>query len=109
MKKKLHKQLNLCETILPLVLVVSLCLLFFCFPEDSKAVVGRIRNFLGDEMGVYYILLGCGAVVVSMYMAFSRFGQIRLGKQEKPTYSNFTWGTMIFTSTMAADILFYSL
>ena len=109
MKKKLHKQLNLCETILPLVLVVSLCLLFFCFPEDSKAVVGRIRNFLGDEMGVYYILLGCGAVVVSMYMAFSRFGQIRLGKQEKPAYSNFTWGTMIFTSTMAADILFYSL
>lgn len=32
-----------------------------------------------------------------------------MGKAEdKPAYSSFTWGTMIFTSTMAADIVFYS-
>ena len=44
-----------------------------------------------------------------MYMAFSKYGAIKLGDLEKPQYSTFKWGTMIFTSTMAADILFYSL
>ena len=34
---------------------------------------------------------------------------IRLGKLKKPRYSTFTWGAMIFTSTMAADILYWSL
>lgn len=36
-------------------------------------------------------------------------GRSKLGDLEKPQYSTFKWGTMIFTSTMAADILFYSL
>ena len=43
-------------------------------------------------------------------MAFSDFGKILLGKSgEKKRYSSLRWGMMIFTSTMAADILFYSL
>ena len=44
-----------------------------------------------------------------MYLAFSKYGTIKLGNVDKPQYSSFKWGTMIFTSTMAADILFYSL
>ena len=33
---------------------------------------------------------------------------IRLGNLEKPQYSNFKWGSMMFTAGLAADILFYS-
>ena len=32
-----------------------------------------------------------------------------MGDIKKPEHSSFRWGVMIFTSTMAADILFYSL
>ena len=42
-------------------------------------------------------------------MAFSRFGNIRLGNLEKPEYSSFKWGSMMFTAGLAADILFYSI
>ena len=43
-------------------------------------------------------------------MAFSKYGDIVLGKKgEKPKYSFFSWGSMMFTSGLAADILFYSL
>lgn len=67
-------------------------------------------NFsLGNDFGLYYIILGVGAVAVSIYIAFSRYGKIKLGNIEKPIYGDFKWGAMIFTSTMAADILFYSL
>ena len=78
-------------------------------PSQSKIVLEMIRGFLGDDCGIYYALLGCGIFGCTLYMAFSKFGKIRLGKNGKPEYSSFQWGTMIFTSTMAADILFYSL
>ncbi len=54
--------------------------------------------------------MGLGAFILSLFLAFSRYGKIRLGKgSEKPQYSNFAWGSMMFTSGLAADILFYSL
>ncbi len=109
LKTELRKRLDGIILIVPLFVILVLCFLFFCWPEQSKEMLGRIRQFLGDDLGVYYIILGIAAVLVSLYMAFSRFGRIRLGNLEKPQYSNFQWGTMIFTSTMAADILFYSL
>lgn len=44
-----------------------------------------------------------------MYIAFSRFGNIVLGEpDDKPQYSFFSWGAMMFTCGLAADILFYS-
>ena len=45
-----------------------------------------------------------------MYVAFSKYGQIVLGGEDSEVeYSNFKWGVMISTSTMAADIVFYAM
>lgn len=79
------------------------------YPENSSQILNLVRIFLGNDFGLYYIILGVGAVAVSIYIAFSRYGKIKLGNIEKPIYGDFKWGAMIFTSTMAADILFYSL
>lgn len=79
----------------------------FCHPDEYHLSV--VRGFLGDDFGLYYALLGVGIVGCTLYIAFSKFGKIKLGDCEKPQYRSFQWGTMIFTSTMAADILFYSL
>lgn len=53
--------------------------------------------------------MGLGVLLISLYIAFSDIGKIILGKPgEKPQYSFFTWGAMMFTAGLAADILFYS-
>ena len=95
--------------LVPLLGVVLLCALFMALPDHSKAVLQTLRDFFGDDMGLYYILIGLAALGATLFMAFSRYGKIRLGNDEKPQYSAFAWGSMIFTATMAADILFYSL
>jgi BCCT family betaine/carnitine transporter len=95
--------------LVPLAGVVWLSILFMVFPYHSKDMLQVARDFFGDDFGIYYILIGIAAFAVSMYMAFSRFGKIKLGNLEKPQYNGFAWGSMIFTATMAADILFYSL
>lgn len=111
MKKNnsLGSQIDWVATIIPLVGVVSMCIMFMVIPEQSKMALEIIRSFLGDDCGIYYALLGLGIFICSLYISFSKYGKIKLGNIEKPQYSSFTWGAMIFTSTMAADILFYSL
>jgi len=109
MKKNNTSNIDWISMIVPLVGVLVLALVF-AFVEGADRVLLIIRGFLGDDMGIYYILMGLFALGATMFIAFSRFGKIKLGAiDEKPKYSSFAWGSMIFTATMAADILFYSL
>ncbi len=96
-------------TLLPFIVIVALCVLFFFAPEQSNSVLSNIRFFLGDTFGTYYLIIGLGIFLTSFYIAFSKYGDIVLGgKDEKPKYSFFAWGSMMFTCGLAADILFYS-
>jgi len=95
--------------IVPLVGVIILAVLFMTIPTQSSMILEAIRGFLGNDMGLYYILAGVLAFGATMYMAFSKFGKIKLGDIEKPQFGSFSWGALIFTATMAADILFYAL
>lgn len=103
------KEIDLMITLLPLTLIVGLSILFFFYPEQSNTILSQIRFLLGDTFGVYYLIIGLGIFLISLYIAFSKYGDIILGsKKEKPKYSFFTWGSMMFTAGLAADILFYS-
>lgn len=103
------KEIDWMITLVPLISVIGLCILFFRMPEQSNKVLSQIRFFLGDTLGVYYLVIGLGIFLTSLYIAFSKYGDIVLGGQEeKPQYSFFTWGSMMFTAGLAADILFYS-
>lgn len=109
-KEKLRGRIDWITTLIPFVIVLSMMLVFMFIPTQSKLFVDTLRGFFGDTIGIYYVILGIGSVLVSLYLALKdKYGQIRLGNVDKPVYSNFAWGTMIFTSTMAADIMFYSL
>ena len=105
----LSKRLDYPITLIPFICVVLLCVLFLFFPETSSNMLASIRFFLGDTFGTYYLVIGLGVFICSLYIAFSKFGSIRLGNLDKPQYSNFKWGSMMFTAGLAADILFYSL
>lgn len=96
-------------TFLPLTIILGLCIMFFLLPERSNAVLSQVRYFFGNTMGTYYLVIGLGIFLLSIYIAMSKYGNIVLGgKNEKPKYSFFTWGSMMFTCGLAADILFYS-
>ena len=107
--KKEHGKIDWMITLVPLAIVIALCVLFFFEPEQSNAVLSQIRFFFGDTFGTYYLVIGLGIFILSLYIAGSKYGNIVLGEQnEKPKYSFFAWGSMMFTCGLAADILFYS-
>ncbi len=108
-EKNKGKKIDWMITLVPLAIVVGLAVLFFFMPDESNKVLSQVRFFFGDTFGTYYLVIGLGIFLLSMYIAFSKYGKIVLGKpNEKPKYSFFTWGAMMFTCGLAADILFYS-
>ena len=107
--KKEYGKIDWMITLVPLFIVIALCVVFFLSPDKSNEILSQIRFFFGDTFGTYYLIIGLGIFILSLYLAFSKYGDIVLGKQnEKPKYSFFAWGSMMFTCGLAADILFYS-
>lgn len=96
-------------TLVPFFLIMGIAVLLFAFPEKSNNIIGQVRFFFGDTLGLYYLVIGLGVLIISIFLSFSKYGNVVLGDTgEKPKYSFFAWGSMMFTCGLAADILFYS-
>ncbi len=108
-KKKYFSGIDWGITLTPLFIIIVISSALMLVPEKAKGLIAVLRSFFVNDLGFFYILLGLGILGLAIWLAFSKYGSIQLGKREKPLYSNFKWGAMIFTSTMAADILYWSL
>jgi BCCT family betaine/carnitine transporter len=93
----------------PLGIIFLLALLIFLFPERAQAIIGVLNDIFVNKFGAFYIIIGIVILLGCIYFSCSKYGNIKLGNLDKPKYGNFRWGAMIFTSTMAADILYWSL
>ena len=108
MKKKLDIDWSMIY--IPITAVIVISIIFMIYPASSKEHLKNIRMFLSNNFESYYIVIALAFVICTLYLAFSKYGKIKLGKESTtPEYSNIKWGMMIFTSTMSADIIFYSL
>lgn len=109
MNKLKSNRIDWMITLAPFILIMALAGVLFIFPEQSNEIIGQIRFFFGDTLGIYYLVIGLGVLLVSAFLSFSKYGDVVLGEpNEKPKYSFFAWGSMMFTCGLAADILFYS-
>lgn len=103
------KKIDWMVTVIPFMIIVGIVAVLFVFPKQANMVISYVRFFFGDTLGIYYLILGMAVLIISIYLAFSKYGNIVLGKaDEKPKYSFFEWGSMMFTCGLAADILYYS-
>lgn len=109
MNKLKSSRIDWLITLAPFIIIMALAGVLFIFPNESNDIIGQVRFFFGDTLGIYYLIIGIGVLLVSVFLSFSKYGDVVLGEpNEKPKYSFFAWGSMMFTCGLAADILFYS-
>ena len=109
MNKLRSSRIDWLITLAPFIIIMALAGVLFIFPNESNDIIGQVRFFFGDTLGIYYLIIGIGVLLVSVFLSFSKYGDVVLGEpNEKPKYSFFAWGSMMFTCGLAADILFYS-
>ncbi|MFZ0368552.1 MAG: BCCT family transporter [Halobacillus sp.] len=77
-------------------------------PENLESITGSIQTFISVHFGWYYLLIVTGFVVFCIYMIFSPYGKIKLGKpSDKPDYNYATWFAMLFSAGMGIGLVFW--
>ncbi|PNK61956.1 BCCT family transporter [Psychrobacter sp. FDAARGOS_221] len=77
-------------------------------PTVLTGVIIAASNFFYQAFDWLIMWLPLLALIVCLTVAFSRYGNIRLGgKEAKPEYSFLTWMNMLFTAGIGVGIVFY--
>ena len=79
------------------------------FPAESSAFLERLYAYIANEFGVLYLLASVTAIGFLAWLAFSRYGNVRLGDSDdgKPEFSEISWVGMLFCAGVGAGLLYW--
>ncbi|MBA4493140.1 BCCT family transporter [Paenactinomyces guangxiensis] len=91
---------------------IAIILLFViwgvAYPEVLASTANEAFNFTIEKFGWFYLIATLGFLIFSLYLAFSRYGKIRLGSNDdEPEYSNLSWFAMLFSAGMGIGLVFW--
>lgn len=89
-----------------------ICLLFVVVtsanPSAMESNFQTLFDFFITNLGWFYLLVSAMFVVFCLALAFSKYGKIKLGKDdEKPEYSTASWFAMLFAAGMGIGLVFW--
>ncbi|SJZ39006.1 glycine betaine uptake BCCT transporter [Selenihalanaerobacter shriftii] len=77
-------------------------------PENFENTANSIFNFLVSKFGWFYLTSMFSFVVFSIWIAFSKYGSIKLGPDDaEPEYSIISWFAMLFSAGMGIGLVFW--
>jgi glycine betaine transporter len=77
-------------------------------PQGLAAFANGVVSRQFASIGWFIMLETSGLLIVAIYLAFSRFGSIRLGPEgSQPEFSTPAWIAMLFAAGMGVGLLFY--
>ena len=77
-------------------------------PTTLDAVFGTALSAITQNFGWFYLWIVLGIVVLAFYLAFSRYGNLKLGAEdEEPEFSVGAWFAMLFAAGMGIGLVFW--
>ncbi|WP_462318248.1 BCCT family transporter, partial [Marinilabilia sp.] len=88
------------------ILFVSFTILF---SKDAEAGFSGFQYYMSSNFGWFITLCINYFLIFVLYLAFSKFGNIRIGgKDAKPSFSKFSWVAMLFSAGMGIGLVYFS-
>lgn len=108
-KSGIFKGLNPTITVVSKILVILFVTYCALQAEQAGLAFEKASTALLQNFKWLYILLMTSVVSFLFFTMFSRFGHIRLGKDdERPEFSFVTWISMLFSGGMGVGLVFWS-
>lgn len=77
--------------------------------DSAAAAYSWLFNFVGENFGWFYLLAANIFIIVLLYFAFGKFGNIKIGGVEaEKEFSDFSWMAMLFSAGMGIGLMFFS-
>ncbi len=98
------------------VLIISVCITFIfilwgaIFPDNLESASTTAQTFLQERFGWFYLISASVILLFVVFLAFSKYGNIKLGKDDdEPEYSTFSWFAMLFSAGMGIGLVFWGI
>lgn len=90
------------------LLIVGFIIFGAFFTTMAGEVFSSLQGFITNKFGWVFIILVNAALVLCLYLAMSRYGDIRLGHQtETPQYSLLSWIGMLFSAGIGIGLMYW--
>ncbi|WP_082235189.1 BCCT family transporter [Halobacillus massiliensis] len=77
-------------------------------PQQLGEQATYIYDFIAGTFGWFYLAFVLFLIIFNFYLAFSKYGRIRLGGDDtRPKYPLFTWIAMLFSCGFGVSIVFW--
>jgi choline/glycine/proline betaine transport protein len=92
-----------------IIIIISIALTLI-FEEQAEGYFDAIQAFVSNNGGWFFVLCVNIYLIFVLYLAFSKFGNIRIGgKDAKPEFKTHSWFAMLFSAGMGIGLLFWSI
>ncbi|WP_230673517.1 BCCT family transporter [Rathayibacter sp. Leaf248] len=89
-------------------LILAIVAFALLAPGTATAVFSSLQTTVVDTFSWYYVLLAAAFVAFAIWMGVSRFGDIKLGKDDdEPEFSMLAWISLLFAAGMGIGLVFY--
>jgi glycine betaine transporter len=94
--------------IVSLILCAAIAIWGVVDPDSMTGSAQWLVNYSLTALDWYFLALCTGFLVIMAYMAFSKYGNIKLGDDDdEPEFSTGSWIAMLFAAGMGSGLLFW--
>ena len=93
-----------------LILLFGAILMVLTIPEKGSNPFAGLQALIVDTASWFYVLIVTLIAVIVVYLALSRYGDIKLGPDHaEPAYSYISWFAMLFSAGIGIGMMFYGI
>lgn len=107
MKEVKNKKIKKFDITLSIISILLVSVSLLVYTKETTGIINKIKDILIINLSSYYLWIGLFIVFYSIFLCFSKYGNITLGT-DKPEYSTFSWLVMIFCTGMGSNLLYWS-
>ncbi|WP_313355892.1 BCCT family transporter, partial [Microbacterium sp.] len=90
------------------IIVLAFALFALLLPGVAETAFQAVQTSIVNAFNWYYVLIAAFFVAFCLFMGFSRFGDIKLGRDdEEPEFSAMSWFALLFAAGMGIGLVFY--
>jgi choline/glycine/proline betaine transport protein len=92
------------------IIITIIIALTLIFKDGAEQVFTATQDYVANKAGWFFILSVNVFLIFMIYLAFSKFGHLRIGGQSaKPEFKTISWFAMLFSAGMGIGLLFWSI
>ncbi len=91
------------------IIIIVFIVITMLVGEPMEKVFGSVQSAIAKNTGWFFVLVVNFFLFFMIYLAFSKYGRVRLGGENaRPAFTRTAWFAMLFSAGMGIGILFWS-